>query len=154
MGMYDTVYVPVPCPFCGSIVTDGQTKDLENSMNIYYIGSEINDDRLRYIRALYDCKNSLVCLAKSIRYHNGYHGFGVLFDVNIAIIYGKLTNYYFDVEPSKHYITDVNESLQEALDWLADNLDRDYNTDDMLKSFSDADLDTLKKHLDDRYGCV
>ena len=155
MGLYDLIYVPVPCPLCGSIIADGQTKDLDNMMDEYHIGSEIHNAKLRYITAIYDCKNSLLCLAKTIRYHNGqYHGFGVLFEANIAIIYGKLGNYYFDVELSKYLLTDVSDSLQEALDYLANNLNKAYSVDEILLSFSEADLDTLKAYLDKTFGSV
>lgn len=96
MGLYDSIYLKVKCPYCGEISKmEFQTKEGSCSMGIYKKGTIFERGQFRKIYAYGNC-DSLTCQfesAKEAVWTMGYYGgFSRSFDV---IIYcdekGKIT---------------------------------------------------------------
>lgn len=91
MGMYDTMYLNVKCPYCGRVSEmDVQTKDLECDLNDYRVGDYVSD-KYNYVDGVTncpynDCKANI--LSKKICNLPQY------FYIKIFLENGKLTDRY------------------------------------------------------------
>lgn len=93
MGMYDSFYLPITCPFCGYVSEmDVQTKELDCSLKTFHIGDHVSD-KYNYLDCIADCL-SPECVEYTDQ-QRGYHsGFGRLFYVRVYIEDGKLNGKY------------------------------------------------------------
>lgn len=83
MGLFDTILIDTMCPHCNHINFEGQTKDLENYLNVYRPRNNIG--RLyRFVSCFHIC-DRLIC-SKS-------YSFKVKVDDN-----GILTKLIYDIE--------------------------------------------------------
>lgn len=57
MGMFDSIYLEVQCPYCNNKkLREIQTKDLEKELNNYEKGDKLqNSKKLEYIVGIADC---------------------------------------------------------------------------------------------------
>ena len=82
MGMFDTVNLNVRCPICN----DGspkscQTKDLENTLNYFYVGDYVGTKQLRFINCIVVCG---ICVKRSpYPKNNGCSGY--FFEISVFI---------------------------------------------------------------------
>lgn len=97
MGIYDTIYLKMRCPYCKEVSEmDFQTKDGNICMHNYKVGDVFQNGQFRRINAIGSC-NSLTCqleAAKESVWTSGYYGgFTRSFDAYIYCdLKGRITN--------------------------------------------------------------
>jgi len=94
MGMFDSIYLTIKCPYCGQKSDiECQTKELNCTLETYWEGENIGTDQFNYLDCIADCQ-SKECVEwrdKNIGYHSG---FGRTFDVRIYLNNGFVTGNY------------------------------------------------------------
>ena len=85
MGMYDSIFIKIKCPYCGKISEiECQTKELSCGLKRWYKGDNVRTSNFRYLYCLADCHSS-ECL-KWEEDKVGYRsGFGRSFTVEVHI---------------------------------------------------------------------
>ena len=91
MGLFDSILLPVKCPFCGEIVQSGQTKNLSNTLISYKVGDDTKSP-FKSIRVLYVCE-SMKCRRPYVIAGNVYYR-GRWFEIELELEKGRLTDKY------------------------------------------------------------
>ena len=93
---YDIVQVPIKCPFCGAITTDGQTNGLANALNIYREGDDVSEHLQHgWIKCVFECQSQKCKGIKGIK--------GKKFIIRLQIKDAKITKNYMIIEPLQQY---------------------------------------------------
>lgn len=97
MGMYDSIYMNVKCPYCNiEEEQECQTKELDCTLSQFKVGDFVGWDIPNKIEAC------LICRSQKCKHHQKdirYNGGGRFFEILIEIRNGKITNnyeYYID----------------------------------------------------------
>ena len=95
MGMYDSIYIEVKCPYCNEVEEqECQTKALDNMMHRYkegdYIGDEYKD--LDWVRCIIGCYSDQ-CIDTSNLEHHAISS-GMYFYIDLKLDRGKVTKEY------------------------------------------------------------
>ena len=89
MGMYDTMYLNVKCPYCGRVSEmDVQTKDLECDLNDYRVGDYVSD-KYNYVDGITNCPHN-DCEANKMSYR--ISNLPEYFYVKVFLKDGKITD--------------------------------------------------------------
>lgn len=94
MGMFDSIYIDIRCPYCGNTsLIECQTKDTECILKAWYKGDNIGTNQFNYLDCHADCQDEK-CVEwrdKKVGYHSG---FGRSFYVRIILVNGVVTGDY------------------------------------------------------------
>jgi hypothetical protein len=98
MGMFDSIYLNIKCPYCGKeSEMEAQTKELESELQVWKKGDSIGTDKYNYLVCIADC-HSDECMEHELKRVGYRSGFGRGFDVKIFIDKGIVTGDYEIVE--------------------------------------------------------
>jgi len=94
MGMFDSVYIDIECPFCGKIsLLECQTKDTDCELNVWKKGDDTEYDNLEYLDCIADC-HSRECKKRAFKKLGFSDGLGMVFDVYVILDKGIVTGAY------------------------------------------------------------
>ena len=94
MGMYDSFYIDIECPYCHCITKiECQTKELFLELRRWEKGDSINTTQYNYLDCIADCR-SLECKAWENKEIGYVSGFGRSFEVRIKLKEGIVTGEY------------------------------------------------------------
>ena len=112
MGLYDSVYIYMACPYCDKYQTlIGQTKDLDPGLNEYKEGDSILKvfRDLKDIDCIFEC-HSIECQfyadRRDILSQGTPSGFGRLFDAKVQIHECRITGNVYHIEKDKQLTDD------------------------------------------------
>lgn len=96
MGMYDSIYLKVKCPYCGiKSEIEFQTKDLKCILKSYKLGDDTSNTKLNYLSARGSCY-SVICKKYMDKIESKkdccVFGFGRIFNAKIYLKNGIITN--------------------------------------------------------------
>jgi hypothetical protein len=95
MGMFDSIYLEMKCPFCGKISEmEIQTKELDCDLNVWKVGDYIGTDKYNYIDECSAQCRSDECMDFMLKKQGYRSGFGRSFDVKIFLNEGFVTGAY------------------------------------------------------------
>ena len=100
MGMFDTIILPIKCPFCGQVSDmECQTKDMESMLEVYYVGDYVGDVFVETgtLRCITECQSeecsSEIALTETFRVKRGKY-----FDLQLRVENGEITGEYKIIE--------------------------------------------------------
>lgn len=94
MGMFDSVYLEMECPYCKKISEiESQTKQLDCELNIYRKGDSIGTDKHNHLYCYSDCKSN-ECMEHELNAWGYRSGFGRLFETRVFIDKGVVSGDY------------------------------------------------------------
>jgi sarcosine oxidase delta subunit len=94
MGMYDSIYLQIKCPFCGQTSEmECQTKELDCELKRFRKGDNIDTNGIEELDCIVDC-HSRECMAYQDRQDGYSSGFGRLFYVIVDAPLGLITGKY------------------------------------------------------------
>ena len=100
MGMYDSIYLEIKCPYCGETSeVECQTKELGCTLHKFSKGDSIGTNQYNYLECISDC-HSKQCTDNEEKRIGYRSGFGTTFDVKVKISNGIITGDYEITYPS------------------------------------------------------
>ena len=94
MGMFDSIYLKIKCPYCGEeSEIEAQTKELEQELNVWRKGDFIGTDEYNHLECIADC-HSDECMSFELKKHGYRSGFGRGFNVKVFLDKGVVNGNY------------------------------------------------------------
>ena len=94
MGMFDSVYLNIKCPYCGNESDiECQTKDLDCNLEVWRKGDFVGSDKYNSLDCLADC-HSKECIDHKIKEVGYRSGAGRFFYLEVMLKEGIVTGEY------------------------------------------------------------
>lgn len=94
MGMFDSIYINVVCPYCGEeSEMECQTKELDCNLEVFRKGGHIRTDKYNSLDCVADCM-SKQCIEEQIKKVGYKSGFGMIFNITVIVNNGVITGEY------------------------------------------------------------
>ena len=94
MGMFDSAYIDIKCPFCGQISgIECQTKELDCNLDVWRKGQFVGDITLSKLNCIADCLSD-ECKDYEEKNRGYRSGFGRMFEVDVKLSLGIVTGEY------------------------------------------------------------
>lgn len=94
MGMYDSIYLQVKCPFCGQASEmECQTKELDCTLKVWHKGDNIESPGVNSLGCCSGCR-SAECVAHEERMDGYKTGAGRYFELVVETPFGLITGKY------------------------------------------------------------
>lgn len=94
MGLYDSIFIKVKCPYCGmEELTECQTKELYCVLQNWRKGQHVGDETISHLTCIVSCRSE-ECLEhefKRIGYRSGY---GRTYWLKVNLDEGRITGEY------------------------------------------------------------
>jgi hypothetical protein len=99
MGMFDSIYINVKCPFCGNeSKMECQTKELECDLSVFEKGDFIGNSNIQKLEdCITDC-HSKECVDFTNKEDGYVSGFGRVFRLDLLLNNGVITGEYENVK--------------------------------------------------------
>lgn len=94
MGMFDSAWIDIKCPYCGQTSKiECQTKELDCTLERWEQGDFVGDKSVSHLECVADC-HSDQCMAWQTKADGYRSGFGRMFEVIVILDEGVITGEY------------------------------------------------------------
>ena len=94
MGMYDSFYLEIKCPYCGMLSEiECQTKELDSQLEEWRKGDYIGTTQFNFLECIADCRTA-ICKAWQNKKMGYSSGFGRSCEVRVRLEEGIVTGEY------------------------------------------------------------